>query len=279
MIKSIKKRDGKIEDFDQTKISRAIYKAMLSLKFGNMRDAEILADKVVKELSARKEIPTVENIQDTVESVLMETQIDGRKFNEVAKAYILYREKRRFIREEKERLGVKDDLKLTLNAVKVLEARYLLKDEEGKIIETPDQMFRRVANHVGVIDALYDYANFQKKGTVREDGKKISNLLNTQIEVLERGFNELVNDGVLKGTFGQFMDFIYTKPTIAEDTIEKFHKMMKSLEYVPNSPTMMNAGARLGQLSACFVLPVGDSIEEIFEADIYNSLFLEIICK
>lgn len=163
MIKSIKKRDGKIEDFDQTKISRAIYKAMLSLKFGNMRDAEILADKVVKELSARKEIPTVENIQDTVESVLMETQIDGRKFNEVAKAYILYREKRRFIREEKERLGVKDDLKLTLNAVKVLEARYLLKDEEGKIIETPDQMFRRVANHVGVIDALYDYANFQKK--------------------------------------------------------------------------------------------------------------------
>ncbi len=266
MIKSIKKRDGKIEDFDQTKISRAIYKAMLSLKFGNMRDAEILADKVVKELSARKEIPTVENIQDTVESVLMETQIDGRKFNEVAKAYILYREKRRFIREEKERLGVKDDLKLTLNAVKVLEARYLLKDEEGKIIETPDQMFRRVANHIGVIDALYDYANFQKKGTVREDGKKISNLLNTQIEVLERGFNELVNDGVLKGTFGQFMDFIYTKPTIAEDTIEKFHKMMKSLEYVPNSPTMMNAGARLGQLSACFVLPVGDSIEEIFEA-------------
>ncbi len=266
MIKSIKKRDGKVEDFDQTKISRAIYKAMLSLKFGNMHDAEILAEKVVKELGSRKEIPTVENIQDTVESVLMETQIDGKKFNDVAKAYILYREKRRFIREEKERLGVKDDLKLTLNAVKVLEARYLLKDEEGKIIETPDQMFRRVANHVGIIDALYDYANFQKKGITAKDGKKISNLSNTQIEVLERGFNELVNEGVLKGSFGQFMDFIYTKPTCADDTIEKFHKMMKNLEYVPNSPTMMNAGARLGQLSACFVLPVGDSIGEIFEA-------------
>ncbi len=266
MIKSIKKRDGKIEDFDQTKISRAIYKAMLSLKFGNMHDAEILAEKVVKELGSKKEIPTVENIQDTVESILMETQIDGRKFNDVAKSYILYREKRRFIREEKERLGVKDDLKLTLNAVKVLEARYLLKDEEGKIIETPDQMFRRVANHVGIIDALYDYASFQKKGILKEKGKKVSNLSNTQIEVLERAFNELAAEGTVKGTFGQFMDFIYTKPTTAEETVENFHQIMKKLQYVPNSPTMMNAGARLGQLSACFVLPVSDSIEDIFEA-------------
>ena len=266
MIKSIKKRDGKTVPFDQTKISRAIYKAMLSLKYGNMQEAEILAQKVVDSFSQSKNIPTVENIQDKVESVLMETELNGKRFNEVAKAYILYREKRRYIREEKERLGVKDDLKLTLNAVKVLEARYLLKDEEGKIIETPDQMFWRVANHVGIIDALYDYANYQKTGNLMEDGKKLSNLLNTQIEVLERGFKELELEGVLKGTFGQFMDFIYTKPTRAEKTIEDFHEMMKSLEYVPNSPTMMNAGARLGQLSACFVLPVADSIGEIFEA-------------
>jgi ribonucleoside-diphosphate reductase alpha chain len=266
MINSIKKRDGKIVDFDQTKISRAIYKAMLSLKYGNMKEAEFLSDKVVKNIEESREIPSVEDIQDMVERVLMETQIEGRKFNEVAKAYILYREKRRYIREEKERLGVKDDLKLTLNAVKVLEARYLLKDEEGKIIETPDQMFKRVANHVGIIDALYDYADFQKSGKIQLEGRKLSNLSNTQIEVLERGFDRLKEEGVLKGTFGQFMDFVYTKPTSAESTIQKFHDKMRMLEYVPNSPTMMNAGARLGQLSACFVLPIGDSIDEIFEA-------------
>ncbi len=266
MIKSIRKRDGQIVPFDETKISRAIYKAMLSLKYGNMQEADVLAKKVVSGFSTSKQVPTVEDIQDKVESVLMETTIDGRKFNDVAKAYILYREKRRYIREEKERLGVKDDLKLTLNAVKVLEARYLIKDEEGKIIETPDQMFWRVANHVGIIDAIYDYITYQKIGKLPENGRKSANLLPTQIEVLERAFKELQDEGAIRGTFGQFMDFLYTKPTSAENTIEEFHSMMKNLEYVPNSPTMMNAGLRLGQLSACFVLPVPDSIEEIFEA-------------
>ena len=70
---------------------------------------------------------------------------NDQSFVEVAKAYILYRERRRIIRDEKASIGVKDDLKLSINAIKVLEARYLLKDEEGKIIETPRQMFRRVA--------------------------------------------------------------------------------------------------------------------------------------
>ncbi|MGP6220142.1 adenosylcobalamin-dependent ribonucleoside-diphosphate reductase [Caldiplasma sukawensis] len=266
-ILKVIKRDGQEVDFDKTKIVRAIYKAMLSIKNGTMKDAEIISEKVIDSLLEKKiDTPTVEQIQDAVESALMSTEIDGRKFNDVAKAYILYREKRRRIREEKARLGVKDDLKLTLNAVKVLEARYLLKDEEGKIIETPSQMFKRVADHVGIIDALYDYAEYQNSGKLNPKGKKIGTLLNTQIEVLERAFNNLKEEGILTGTFGQFMDFIYTKQTMAPITIEKFYKDMVNLKYVPNSPTMMNAGARLGQLSACFVLPVGDSIDEIFEA-------------
>ncbi|MGP6293728.1 adenosylcobalamin-dependent ribonucleoside-diphosphate reductase [Caldiplasma sukawensis] len=266
-ILKVIKRDGQEVDFDKTKIVRAIYKAMLSIKNGTMKDAEIISEKVIDSLLEKKiDTPTVEQIQDAVESSLMSTEIDGRKFNDVAKAYILYREKRRRIREEKARLGVKDDLKLTLNAVKVLEARYLLKDEEGKIIETPSQMFKRVADHVGIIDALYDYAEYQNSGKLNPKGKKIGTLLNTQIEVLERAFNNLKEEGILTGTFGQFMDFIYTKQTMAPITIEKFYKDMVNLKYVPNSPTMMNAGARLGQLSACFVLPVGDSIDEIFEA-------------
>ena len=271
-IKNIIKRDGTTATFEKSKITRAIYKAMLSVKTGSMADAEQVADNVVKELEKIRGNPTVEQIQDLVENVLMTSVKKNVDYKEVAKAYIIYREKRRTIRDEKERLGVKDDLKLSINAVKTLEARYLLKDEDGKIIETPGQMFRRVATHVGIVELLYDYMKYQKSGFIAENGKKISGLQPTQIEVLERAFKHLVNEGQLKGTFDEFMNFVQTKPTTAMDTIDKYEQMMRNLEYVPNSPTMMNAGARLGQLSACFVLPVSDSIEDIFDALKYQAM-------
>lgn len=271
MINQIVKRDGTTVPFDKTKITRAIYKAMLSVKNGTMNDAEKITDKVTKELEKKGEVPTVEQIQDLVESTLMTTKISNNSFKDVAKAYILYREQRRTIREEKERIGVKDDLKLSINAVKVLEARYLLKDEEGKIVETPRQMFRRVASHLGIIDALYDYKSYQETGKASKVGKKLSYLSKSQVETLQRAFDSMVEDGDLKGKFEDFLDFVYTSATSAEETVNEFEEMMQNLEFVPNSPTMMNAGARLGQLSACFVLPVGDSIEEIFDAVKYTA--------
>ena len=101
---------------------------------------------------------------------------------------------------------------LTGNAVEVLRKRYLKKDEEGNVIETPEQMFRRVAHHVAMADFLYQ-----------------------------------------------------PEQDIAE-TEEKFYRLLTNLEFLPNSPTMMNAGRRLGQLSGCFVIPIDDSMESIFEA-------------
>ncbi|BAB59233.1 ribonucleotide reductase [Thermoplasma volcanium GSS1] len=264
MVKEVVKRDGTVVPFEKGKIAMAIYKAMLSVKNGSMRDAETLADKVVERLK-NIERPTVEQIQDIVEDVLMTSKIEGKIFTDVAKSYILYREKRRAIREEKESLGVKDDLKLTLNAVKVLEARYLLKDEDGKIIETPRQMFRRVASHIGIIEALYDFMEYKKTGKIPENAEKIGKVSLTQEEVLRRAFNYMKEDGIMEGTFEEFMDFLSTKGTSAHLYINKFEEMMSSLDFVPNSPTLMNAGTKLGQLSACFVLPVGDSIEDIFE--------------
>ncbi len=271
MIKTIIKRDGTEASFDEGKIIRAIYKAMLSVKVGTMKDAEEVAKRAVSEISKITQKPTVEQIQDKVESALMGYSSNDQSFVEVAKAYILYRERRRIIRDEKASIGVKDDLKLSINAIKVLEARYLLKDEEGKIIETPRQMFRRVAGHVGIIDALYEYRTYQLTGKLPENGKKISALSKTQVEVLNRGFDELAKEGQLKGTFDEFLNFIYTKPTSFEETINEYEEMMLNLEYVPNSPTMMNAGARLGQLSACFVLPVDDSVDGIFSALKYTA--------
>ncbi len=271
-IKKIIKRDGTEVDFVISKISRAIYKAMLSVKTGSMREADEIAAKVVSEVEKETLRPTVEQVQDKVESVLMGSARKGNRYNEVAKAYILYREKRRTIREEKARIGVTDDLKLSINAIKTLEARYLLKDEEGKIVETPSQMFRRVASHIGVVELLYDYRTFLKTGKVPKDGKLFGSISKTQMEVLERAHDHLVNEKELTGSFEEFLNFIYTKPTTAADTIEKYYDVMCKLEFIPNSPTLMNAGARLGQLSACFVLPVGDSIEDIFESLKYQAM-------
>ena len=108
---------------------------------------------------------------------------------------------------------------LTENSIKVLERRYLKKDDKGHVIETPKEMFIRVAITIASAERNY--------GISAEELQEIEH---------------------------------------------KFYEMTASLDFVPNSPTLMNAGRELGQLSACFVLPVGDSIEEIFDAIKYTAL-------
>ena len=265
VLDKVIKRDGSSVPFDKKKIAMAIFKAMLSVKTGSMGEANKLADYVTKDLEKTGKEPTVEVIQDTVENVLMTHKINGVSYISVAKAYILYREKRNTVRQEKEFLGVKDDLKLSVNAVKVLEARYLFKDSEGKIIETPKQMFHRVAVHLGIIQGLYDYITYRKTGKVPEKGTVYTGITKTQDEELRRAFSELKQEKSLDGTYEEFLDFIQTKKTMVNYWIDRFETMMTNLEYVPNSPTLMNAGGPLGQLSACFVLPVDDSIDSIFD--------------
>jgi ribonucleoside-diphosphate reductase alpha chain len=130
----------------------------------------------------------------------------------IAKAYILYRQRRTQIRRTKVLLGVVDELKLPLNAILVLERRYLRKDEKGRVIETTDQMFRRIAKCVAVVEKQYGKSDAE-----------------------------------------------------VADTEDAFYRSMANLEFIPNSPTLMNAGTMFRQLSACFVLPLEDSIGGIFD--------------
>lgn len=101
-------------------------------------------------------------------------------------------------------------LQLTENAIKVLEKRYLRKDEQGKCIERPEDMFKRVA--LAIADGSSRYA----------------------------------------------------ENNVAQKASDYYH-LMVSGKFLPNSPTLMNAGRELGMLSGCFVLPFGDSIDEIFD--------------
>ncbi len=104
-------------------------------------------------------------------------------------------------------------MSLTDNAIKVLERRYLARDEKGNLIEDPKAMFKRVAKAIAAAEA--------KKNLTAKELKQLEN---------------------------------------------EFYDMISKLEFLPNSPTLMNAGRPLGQLSACFVLPVEDTMEAIFES-------------
>jgi len=209
MITKIRKRNGRIVDFAQDKITRAIEKSILAVRLKDKDLAERLSHQVIKIVNRKfaGKIPGVEDIQDIVENVLIKNRL-----TRVAKAYILYRQKRKEVREAKGIFGIEDELKLPVNAVRILEKRYLLKDESGNLIETPKKMFERVAREVASADRLY--------------GKKFD----------------------------------------TEETEREFYRVMSNLEFIPNSPALINAGTRMGQLSACFVLPVEDSMKSIFEA-------------
>jgi len=153
-IAKIRKRDGNVVDFDKDKITNAIFKGVQAVGGTDRKRAEELADQVVK-LAEEKyagEVPTVEGIQDLVEKVLIE---EGHA--KVAKAYILYRQKRAELRELQKQIlnGRTTKLAFSLNALKVLAGRYLQHDYEGNVVETPEEMFERTARVLSEVERDY----------------------------------------------------------------------------------------------------------------------------
>ena len=214
---------------DRTQIARAIFAAAESMGIRDRQVVERLTTQVIERLekirgeytqvlpgmedlvgkrTRRQRLPTDAEIEAMVKEILMAEQPP----------------KREEVKPEMEPSVVKPGIKptagigLSENAVQVLERRYLEKDKEGKVIETPEEMFRRVAGAIASAELIY----------------------NPKADV--------------------------------KTTEEKFYQLMAGLEFLPNSPTLMNAGRELGQLSACFVIPVNDSMGSIFDAVKYTAL-------
>jgi len=209
---SVRRRDGRLVPFDPARIETAIAAAAREAGHPDPDVPGVLARSVADALARdyrrrpRGGIPTVEEIQDRVEAQLVAAGLD-----DVARAYIIYRQHRAELRAAKALLGVRDELKLSLAAVTVLGERYLLRDDHGRPAESTGDMMDRVANCVAAAEKR------SRRGS-------------------------------------------------AARWAERFSAVLRGLEFLPNSPTLMNAGTELGLLSACFVLPVEDSLRSIFSA-------------
>ncbi len=147
----IEKRDGKIIDFNPEKITTAIFKAAQSVGGEDYEMAKQLSGLVQDYLYImEKEVVHVEEIQDLIEKVLIE---EGHA--KTAKSFILYRQKRKELREAKSFAGIVDDWKISLNALKILQGRYLQRDENGTIFESPKELLGRVCKHIAQAEKTF----------------------------------------------------------------------------------------------------------------------------
>jgi len=288
-IAEIRKRNGKITNFDKNKITNAIHRALMATNQEDRDLAEELTNGVLDKLTTQgfsaSHPPSVEDIQDMVESTLIE-----QGHSEIAKSYILYRHERRKIRDEKMKVLNTNNLdsvskQFDLNCLRVLASRYLMRNNKNEITESPSAMFERVAILIGIGDLLHDTEIFVKNANTQQNTEEATEYL-TKLDHFDYKFKigeyylnkwhfrglinayvDLAKKGQMKVGFKELLTQIAAKKfNIYSEKIDEYYSLMINQIFLPNSPTMMNAGGRLGQLSACFVLGMPDDMEGIMKS-------------
>ena len=288
-ITEIRKRNGSISHFNQDKISNAIFKALEATNKPDKELATELTNGVLNKLSehgfSAEYAPSVEDIQDLVESTLID-----QGHSDIARAYILYRHERRKIRDEKMRILNTKTLDsvakaFDTNCLRVLASRYLFRDNKNEIIEKPTELFERVAVLVTISDMLRDTKLFTRDGNISQNIEEATQYL-TKLDDFNFKFKignyylnkwhfrciincyvDLAKQGKMKIPFKELLTMIASKELDNyADRISEYYELMVSQDFLPNSPTMMNAGGRLGQLSACFVLGMPDDMTGIMKS-------------
>jgi len=197
------RKTNQVKFISRDKVARAVFAAAESMGISDRKMLEELSSQIIQRLEPARPLPGMEKfVSPKPQHPLTSSQIEVAVKEALA---------------EKETLS-QTGIELSQNALRVLERRYLKKDGEGKVVETPQELFRRVAKHIASAELLYHSE--------------------ADVSSLE----------------------------------EAFYQLMTNLEFLPNSPTLMNAGGELGQLSACFVIPIDDSMESIFDAVRYTAL-------
>jgi len=283
-ISKIIKRDGSAVNFDANKITAAIDKAFRAVGEKDGIKAKKITNNVIKLLAKKfgpKKHPNVEEVQDAVEKVLIDND-----YSRVAKAYILYRQKRSDLRLEKARILEKDvidevDKRFDSNALRVLKSRYLRNDENGKLVETPKELFTRIAVHIALPDLFYDDMVFDKSAKSAEHPKeefdhiqhatKLSigkyKLNKYHLEALKRMYDRFNTEKKMKVSWEKVLELLKKNEfNKYEKNIDEYYNSMVTRKFMPNTPAIVNFGNPLGMGSACFVIDVEDSIDGIMDS-------------
>lgn len=221
-------KNSKAKRLLRNRIARTVFTYAEAMGISDRDVIEQLTDQVIERLEPVPPLPGWENltpvtkrpVQDAEIQSMLRSILDEKKPEEVTPQE---KEKRKSAKAVRKIPAVsveakKEKTTISSNARAVLERRYLIKDDKGNVVETAEDMFRRVAHHIAAADLVY----------------------NPQANI--------------------------------KDEEEQFYQAMLNMEFLPNSPTLMNAGRELGQLSACFVLPIDDSMSSIFDTLKYTAL-------